>query len=265
MAKLEIEILKGETCKLVSTKPNYNMFYGFPYGGAMDLPTAQCAHGILKQNKTLSIIEVSLKAPTMKFNADVEIVVTGADMKWSLDGELIAHDKMIAVKKAQILSGKFIQKGFRSYIAVDRKIINLKDGVIKLGRKNKKIIDESLIRSFKVPSQSIAVHRGPEWNLLGQEGKETMFNYSGKLGQDVNRMGAYLIGPKVDLEEVFPKKSVCTFPGVIQLLPNGQLIVLLQDAQTTGGYPRIAYLDKEALYQFNQLTPGQKIEWRMIL
>ena len=35
---------------------------------------------------------------------------------------------------------------------------------------------------------------------------------------------------------------ICGNFGTIQLLPDGQLIILMADHQTTGGYPRIAML-----------------------
>lgn len=37
------------------------------------------------------------------------------------------------------------------------------------------------------------------------------------------------------------------------VLPSGQCIVVLQDGQATGGYPRIAYLPSPTLRRFNQL------------
>ena len=43
--------------------------------------------------------------------------------------------------------------------------------------------------------------------------------------------------------------------GTIQLLPDGQLIVLMADHQTTGGYPRIGtviHADMPRLVQFNR-------------
>ena len=42
-----------------------------------------------------------------------------------------------------------------------------------------------------------------------------------------------------------------------QLPPSGQPIVVLQDGQTTGGYPRIAFLKSEEINAFNRLPLGQ--------
>ncbi|RMG02652.1 MAG: hypothetical protein D6735_09895, partial [Acidobacteria bacterium] len=50
----------------------------------------------------------------------------------------------------------------------------------------------------------------------------------------------------------------------IQLLPNGQMVILMADHQTTGGYPRIAHVTKIDLPIVAQLRPGDKIYFRMI-
>lgn len=263
MSKLNIEISKGETCKLVSSKSNNNMFYGMPYGGAMDIHAANAAHNLLKQTPSLSLLECTFKGPTLKFNTDCKVAVTGADMKWELDKNLIEINQVLSIKAGQILRGKYASNGFRSYVAIDRSLLGMKSGIIQLGGKNKHLkVNQNQELVYK---NTIDVYRGPEWNFLSQEGKETMIGFEGIISQDIDRMGAYIHGPKVKMKTGFPKQSVCTFPGIIQLLPSGQLIVLLQDAQTTGGYPRIAYLKEEALCLFNQISPGQKLKWRMII
>jgi len=260
-----INILNQGAFRLVSTLPNQDMFYGQAYGGAMDEEAASFAHAILKQKPTHKLIECSLKAIKLQFNQSLSIAITGADLKWKLNDELVAVGKEIKVSTGDILSGAYAVSGLRSYIAIDKAITSMSNKEIKLAKANKKIKSEPKSIYQLTISDEVKIHRGPEWNLLIQEGKEEMINYQGIISQDLDRMGAYILGPKIQLKKDFPKKSVCTFPGVIQLLPNGQLIVLLKDAQTTGGYPRIAFIDAKALNQFNQLAPGHKIEWRLML
>ena len=47
--------------------------------------------------------------------------------------------------------------------------------------------------------------------------------------------------------------------GTIQLLPNGQMIILAADHPTTGGYPRIANIISAHLPKLAQTSPGTKI------
>jgi len=265
MSKSTIDILNKGAFKLVSTEPNSDMFYGKPYGGAMDQEAAIAANAMLNQNANLSVIECSLKAIKLKFNTDLKISITGAEMRWKINDKSINTAKAIKLKQGHELSGSYAAKGLRSYIAFDRLIKSVTEDTITLGKTNKKIVTKSTLKYQLDTTGILKIKRGPEWNFLSQEGKENMINFSGIISQDLDRMGAYIEGPSIGLKRSFPKSSVCTFPGVIQLLPNGQLVVLLRDAQTTGGYPRIAYLESEALNKFNQLAPGNKIEWRLVL
>ncbi len=50
-------------------------------------------------------------------------------------------------------------------------------------------------------------------------------------------------------------------PGVIQVPGNGQPIVLMNDAQTTGGYPRIACIIDADRYHLAQIPLGQPIHF----
>ncbi len=52
--------------------------------------------------------------------------------------------------------------------------------------------------------------------------------------------------------------------GTIQLLPNGQLIILMAEHQTTGGYPRVAHITSASLPSLAQLRPGDEIYFRFI-
>jgi allophanate hydrolase subunit 2 len=51
-------------------------------------------------------------------------------------------------------------------------------------------------------------------------------------------------------------------PGTVQLTPDGRLIILLADCQTTGGYPRVLQLSFEALSVMAQLGPGAELQFR---
>ena len=50
----------------------------------------------------------------------------------------------------------------------------------------------------------------------------------------------------------------------MQLLPSGQLIVLMADHQTTGGYPRIAHIVSAHLPKLAQLRPSDTIQFKLM-
>ena len=59
-------------------------------------------------------------------------------------------------------------------------------------------------------------------------------------------------------------KSMITsplLPGTVQLMPAGNLIVLMKDAQTTGGYPRIFQLTEKSMAILAQKRTGDQIKF----
>jgi antagonist of KipI len=53
-------------------------------------------------------------------------------------------------------------------------------------------------------------------------------------------------------------------PGVVQVPPDGQPFVLLADAQTTGGYPRIAQVIAVDIAALAQIPTGQTIRFQEV-
>ena len=76
-------------------------------------------------------------------------------------------------------------------------------------------------------------------------------------------MGYQLNGIALSLGEQSELISSAVSFGTVQLLPSGQLIVLMADHQTTGGYPRIAHVISAHLPKFAQLRPGARIQFKL--
>jgi allophanate hydrolase subunit 2 len=58
--------------------------------------------------------------------------------------------------------------------------------------------------------------------------------------------------------------SCPVYPGTVQLTPSGKMIVLMRDAQVTGGYPRILQLSEYAIAVLAQKQPGDKIRFKLV-
>jgi allophanate hydrolase subunit 2 len=52
-------------------------------------------------------------------------------------------------------------------------------------------------------------------------------------------------------------------PGTVQLTPNGTLIILMRDCQTTGGYPRILQLEEKSINSVSQLKKNSKLNFKL--
>lgn len=83
---------------------------------------------------------------------------------------------------------------------------------------------------------------GPQQENFSTRGIETFLNSEFEMGADADRMGVRLTGPAIEHRDEAAKNPVsdAIVPGSIQVPGNGQPIVLLNDAHTAGGYPKIA-------------------------
>jgi antagonist of KipI len=78
-----------------------------------------------------------------------------------------------------------------------------------------------------------------------------------------DRMGYRLQGVVLEQEQLEQLVSSAVTFGTVQLLPDGQLIVLMADHQTTGGYPRIASVISAHLPRLAQMLPGEDISFAL--
>ena len=123
-------------------------------------------------------------------------------------------------------------------------------------------IDFSL--QYPGKEKSIRVFNGPEWDWFDEHTRAKLFRESFGVSNQSNRMGYRLSGSAF----ILPKKrelistSVCS--GIIQVTHEGSLVMLMADAQTTGGYPRLAIVAAIDLPACAQLRPGDRIQFREI-
>lgn len=91
-------------------------------------------------------------------------------------------------------------------------------------------------------NQEIRIVLGPQQDHFSESGIENLLSGDFVLGTDADRMGVRLSGPIVHHKDAAAKDIVsdAIVPGSIQVPGTGQPIVLLSDAHTAGGYPKVA-------------------------
>jgi antagonist of KipI len=77
-------------------------------------------------------------------------------------------------------------------------------------------------------------------------------------------MGYRLEGEKLLMKEKHEMVSTSVASGIIQVTHDGAPIILMADAQTTGGYPRIARVCSADMSKIAQKRPGEKIKFIQI-
>src|SRR5207245_8934086 len=78
---------------------------------------------------------------------------------------------------------------------------------------------------------------------------------------DSDRMGIRLDGPRLERSEDVDLLSEAVAPGTVQVPPSGKPILLLNDCQTIGGYPKIAHVIRIDFPIAAQLSPGDRIRF----
>jgi antagonist of KipI len=104
---------------------------------------------------------------------------------------------------------------------------------------------------------------GREWEALTTTQQTTFLNEHYTISVTSDRMGYRLIGEPMLIENAITLLSSAVSFGTIQLLPNGQLVVLMADCQTTGGYPRIGHVITAHLPYLAQANPNDRIRFRL--
>mgnify|MGYP003700732345 FL=1 len=102
---------------------------------------------------------------------------------------------------------------------------------------------------------------GPEAGLL-EDDSEHFFTMRWAVGRRADRMGAELDGPRLHMREEITMASSPVFPGTVQCPRSGAPFLLMADAQTVGGYPRIAQVIGADLHLTGQLRPGDEVWFR---
>jgi antagonist of KipI len=74
-------------------------------------------------------------------------------------------------------------------------------------------------------------------------------------------MGYRMEGAKLSLKEKIELISTAVTRGIVQVTNEGHPIILMADAQTIGGYPRIARIASYDLSKLAQCRPGVKVEF----
>ena len=257
--------------------------YGVPQSGAMDQRAAGMANLLLQNEPNAAVLEITLQGPVLKFPEAAEIVITGADLSPSLDGERLLNNHVVHVKEGQILRFGGRISGFRAYLGIKNgfqtpEILKSRSwckGVTPYHRLEKGMeipfLGSSISASEKfsavrsdahLTSEVIEAYPGSEFELLSASEKERLQKGHFSVGNDSDRMG---IRFQEKLQNsLAPIITGPVLPGTVQLTPSGIMISLMRDGQTTGGYPRILQITEEGMDILAQKLPGEKLQVKLI-
>jgi biotin-dependent carboxylase-like uncharacterized protein len=125
---------------------------------------------------------------------------------------------------------------------------------------NKYSMPEELIPQFK---NHISAHviLGPQADMFTEEGITTFLSNQYVVTYESDRMGYRLEGPLITHKEKADIVSDALLPGAIQVPKSGKPIIVMRDAQTTGGYPKIAVAITPDISMLGQAKPNDALEF----
>jgi urea carboxylase len=272
---------------------------GFPPSGPMDSWSFRLANVLVENEPGTAALECQFMGPTLKFNSDRVIAITGADMSPKIDGSPVPLWESLEVKKDQILEMAFATIGARSYISfsgginttpwlgsrstfhkagvggIDGKAIQ--DGQIIPLNKSKSVAGRKIKKS-SIPVMStnkkwsVEVVKGPNDDWVDEKGHKMFLNSDWKLQSKSDRTGYRLDGPNWTFTEKATHKGLehGTFPSNIidQGYPVGAInlagqtpIILVNDGPSMGGFIVPYTVPSASFWKLGQAKPGDSFNF----
>lgn len=255
--------------------------YGVPFSGPMDWFAHRVANSLVNNPEDSAVIEIGLGEAVFRAKRNCVLAVTGAGYEvsnylWTFPlwtSFFVRAGWHVHVKKKSggnwaylAAAGRFEVDsilGSHSTYLRDRLGNAIRAGdLLKIGKPARELL-KLAARTFPVEkhmaySQSpvIEVIAGPQKERFTEEGFQTFLNSEYTLSTSFDRMGYRLDGKPISHSAGADLISEGMTMGSVQVPANGQPIVMMADAPTTGGYPKIANVVKASLPLLAQCEAG---------
>ncbi len=227
-------------------------------------------------------LEITLSAASFCFDAPAMIAICGAATSADIDGQPVDTQRSHHLPAGAALHVHGARQGVRSYLAIaggfERTELlggtssylpaGIGGAILRAGtaisfsgggEAEERVVPEAyrLTMTGEIGLHAVA---GPEYDLLIGDTARALFAEAFTIGNRANRIGCELLGPTM-IAEPGGIASAAVFAGSVQAPPSGQPYLLGVDAQTTGGYPRIAQVIRADRHSIGQLRPGTRVRF----
>lgn len=261
---------------------------GLSNGGPMDSEAFHYCNQLLQNPAGTTAIEVSVGGLELEAKVNTFICLTGASMPLSINDEDQSLWEVHPVAAGDTIRVGFAQSGYRSYFGVaDGFVIApvfgstatvVRENIGGLHGDKLRVGDQlpcaacSTRKHYYLPDSdrpryhntvTVRVIPGYQQQHFSRAQQRRFFGSTYTVSERCDRMGYRLEGPaiKCGVEGIL-SEGICF--GAIQVPPDGQPIVLLNDRQTIGGYPKIgAALSLDAA-RLSQLGAGNTVHFAPI-
>ena len=269
---------------------------GVARGGALDPAQAVLANHLVGNARDAAVLEIAMRGPTLAFDAPLRMALCGAGIDAWFEGSdgtrhAVPNGRPVALPAGTLVLGA-IRRGLREWLAIAGGI----DVPVALGSRG------TDLRGGFGGLDGRALQTGDTLNLLPREAPvigamPEAPRWWIALDHDVDResegacivryvpsphalamalrQNPWRVDPRSDRQglrlngdtlscEAEALLSAPVAPGTIQLPPDGRPIVLLADAQTVGGYPRLGHVIAADLPRMAQLRAGDAVRFEPV-
>lgn len=288
---MSIEIINGGALTTVQDLGRAGArIQGFGTNGVMDEGSARLANALVGNSQDKALLEMTMLGAEIRFTEACYIALCGADMKPEINGSAVKMNKAYKVNSGDVLKNGLAVSGIRAYLAVSGGIdadvflssrsTNLKccvggyfgrklkaGDILSIGSEKGHLFNPNYAEvKYIPPSQTVTVRAvaGPQYDMFEEEGKKTFWSGSFKVSEQSDRMGIRLSGGEITAKGTTDIISDAIVKGSVQVSANLQPIILTADAQTTGGYAKIATVITADLPLLAQLKAGAKVRFKEV-
>ena len=283
---MSIKIIKPGILSTIQDRGRYgHMYHGISVSGALDEYSYQLGNFILNNPCDSASIEVTYGDFSFLSLDVMHICVTGAETEISINNQPSHLNKVITLNQGDIFEIKCPKKAIRNYVcikggidsaifynsrscnvreAIGKKIT--KDQVIKTFRvdnDNINSIDPSLAPKYENDLITLRVLPTYQFHEFSDNDKALFFSQVYSVSKDFDRTGVRLNGGKMTdvMKGVISEGSAV---GSIEITPKGLPIILMRDAPTIGGYPKIGTVFSLDVPYLAQSGYGQRIRFELM-
>lgn len=283
--KAEIEVLHPGLFSTIQDGGRFGfMKSGVPISGTMDKYASKICNLLLGNLPDAAVMEITFQGPQLKFHNSVNLCLSGGDLSAQINGSSVKKNEVLHLQEGDVLKFGKRKSGFRAYLGVaggfDTEVSmhsrswyegitesSILEKGMRLAIQGSSLKHEFTFSGIRVQEDYlfdnlVAAFPGPEFDQLSEEQQNKLFSEKFSLEPSSNRMA---IGFKENFQNEL--QAIITgpvLPGTVQLTPGGNLIVLMQDCQTTGGYPRVLQLSEYGKQVLSQKMPGEKIQFKKV-
>ena len=258
---------------------------GIPPSGAMDPTALLSGQHQLGHNHDEAAVEMAYADFAATLTDTHDVVVTGAPVQLSINQQPVNPQGVHRIEAGQILEIKATNEGVYSYLHLSGGIMTtpqlnsrstspregiggldggfLKDGdMLPLTANEKRAIASDPQLTIRNPTTVLELRfvAGFQFSDFADEAIKGLLAEEFTVTARANRMGVTINGPQLH-SGISSLYSEATCYGAIQVPPDGNPIILLNDRQTVGGYPKPGAVISSDCLRLAQSRPGQRVRF----